>query len=483
MDAAAPVAKAGRLPVVAAMFVSTFMAATEVTIISTAMPTIVARVGGFGLFSWAFGIYLLAQAVTTPLYGRLADLFGRRRTFLACAVIFLAGSLLCGLAWSMPSLIVFRALQGLGGGGLIPLSTIIISDVTTDAERPRMLSYVSLVWGFAGVIGPLLGSLCVSTLGWRFVFWINLPLGLLSMALVVRFLPDPAGGRGVGRLNGLNAALLAGGVGFGMEALIQGQTLASGTLAVLIGACLACLACFAWAERQVSQPIVPAHLLRQRLYLAANGNSLLIGALLIATTAFVPTWVQGVAGRSALTAGVVLGAELAGWVVTAIGLGRVLHRLDARRVALWSTVAIVAGCAGLLRLGTGDLALLLVSSAVVGVGFGSSSLVFTVAVQSGSGYAERGRATSLFYFCRLLGQAVGSAVFGGVLNDGLQRGGGSGALAALLDPASRASLPAATLAPLVGTLRVALHGVFTVALAVALGTALVALIVPRRMAA
>ncbi len=482
MDAI-PATRAGRRPVVAAMLVSTFMAATEVTIISTAMPTIVARLGGFDLFTWAFGIFLLAQAVTTPLYGRLADLFGRRRTYLGCTALFLAGSVLCGLAWSMPSLIVFRAVQGLGGGGLIPLGTIIVSDVTAPEDRPRALSHISVIWGVAAIAGPLLGSLCVGTLGWPFVFWINLPVGAVSMALVVRYLPDPVGERAPGGLDGLTSALLAGGIGTGMEALIQWQTLPLRLLAALLATSLACLAWFAWRERGAAEAILPMHLLRQRLNLAANVNGLLSGALLIATTAFVPTWVQGVAGHSALAAGLVLGVETVGWTATSFALGRVLGRLQSRRVALCSTALMVVGTAGLLLLGRSDFGLLLATSALLGAGLGSSSLVFTVAVQSGSSYADRGRATSLFYFCRLLGQAVGSAAFGGVMNFGLQRAGSrTEALQDLLDPVRRGGLPDGVRGPLVATLNHALHGVFLMAVAVAGLALLAAVIVPRSAA-
>ena len=483
MEATFALSDAVRRRVVGAMLVSTFMAAAEITIISTAMPTIVARLGGFDLFSWAFGIYLLAQAITTPLYGRLADLFGRRRTYLASTALFLLGSVLCGLAWSMPALIVFRAIQGLGGGGLIPLGTIIISDVTPAADRPRALSYVSVVWGLAAIAGPLLGSLCVGTLGWPFVFWINLPVGAISAAMVLRFLPKPTGERMPGGLDWRSTALLAGGIGTGMEALVQWQTLSGSELAGLLAVCAGCLAGFAWVEHGIAQPILPMHLLRQRLTLAANATTFLTGMLLLATTAFVPTWVQGVAGRSALVSGVMLGVETVTWTAVSFALGRILGRFAMRQVALCSTLALVAGSAGLLLLPQGGLPMLLLASAVLGAGLGGSSLVFTVAVQSGAGYAERGRATSLFYFSRLLGQAVGSAAFGGVLNLGLQHAGsGSAALQALLDPGRRAGLPNASLAPLVAALDGALHGVFIGAVAIALATILAALIVPTQAA-
>ena len=215
---------AGRSPkiqtqlVLAAMLISTFMAAVEVTVISTAMPTIVARLGGFSLFSWAFGAYVLTQAVVTPLYGRLADSFGRKRVYLASAGLFLAGSLLCGCAWSMLSLILFRAVQGIGGGGLVPLATTIIGDVSAPADRPRMMSYVSFIWGIAAIIGPLLGAFCVNTLGWPYVFWINLPIGLIAMAMVARFLHEPRHQARPQPVDMPGAMLLVAGIGAIMQA-------------------------------------------------------------------------------------------------------------------------------------------------------------------------------------------------------------------------------------------------------------------------
>ncbi len=381
----------------------------------------------------------------------------------------------------MPWLIVFRGLQGLGGGGLIPLGTIIVSDVTPAKDRPRVLSYITVIWGVAAVAGPLLGSLCVGTLGWPFVFWINLPIGALSMALVRRYLPDPVDSRVTGRLNVRSAALLAGGIATGMEALIQWQSLPGWLLALFGGLSVACLAGFAWAERGAAEPILPFALLRQRLNLAADVNMLLGGALLIASTAFIPAWVQGVAGHTALAAGLVLGVETVAWTATSFGLGRVLGRLDTRWVALCSTAAMAGGSAMLLGLGTDGMTLLLVASVLLGAGLGSSSLVFTVAVQSSASYSERGRATSLFYFCRLLGQAVGSAAFGGVMNRGLQQAGSSSALQELLDPAQRLALPGAAIGPLVATLNGALSGVFVMATAVAMLAMVAALIVPRRV--
>jgi multidrug resistance protein len=485
-EMAPAISKSKRTRIVAAMLISTFMAAAEVTIISTAMPTIVARLGGFDLFTWAFGIYLLGQAVTTPIYGRLADSYGRRNVYLFSTALFLAGSLLCGLAWSMPSLIVFRAIQGLGGGGLVPLATTIISDVCEPKDRPRVLSYVSGVWGIAAIAGPLLGSLCVGTLGWPFVFWINLPVGAVTALLVIRHLADPPRVRPAAGVDIAGTALLAAGVGAAMAVLIQWQSLGLAWLGALGCVAAACLAAFAWQERRASQPMLGAHLLRRPVILAADLSALLNGALVIGATAFLPAWVQGALGRTALVAGLVLGVMTVSWTTASLSLGRVLARLNTRNVAVSGAVALVLGSAGLWWLhADSGMPALLMACVVLGVGLGVCSLVFTVAVQSQVTYADRGRAISLYYFCRLIGQAVGAAAFGGMLNAGLAAAGPAAhdALRQLMDPVSRAALPAEQVAPLVTVLAGALHGVFGLCLVVAAVALPVALLVPVRRTA
>jgi multidrug resistance protein len=467
------------------MLISTFMAASEITVISTAMPTIVARLGGFELFTWAFGIYLLGQAITTPIYGRLADLYGRRRVYLASTALFLLGSVLCGLAWSMPSLIVFRAIQGLGGGGLVPLSTTIIGDVCDAEERPRVLGYVSGMWGIAAIIGPLLGSLCVDFLAWPFVFWINLPVGALTAILVGRHLNDPVRPPRRAGIDISGALLLAAGIGVGMAGLIQWDSLGVAGVGLMALISLLCLAGFAWRERQAPEPMLAIYLLRRPVILAADLSGLLGGVLLIGMTAFLPAWVQGVLSRSALAAGLVLGLMTVSWTANNIVLGRRLARLDTRHVALFGAVTLVVGSAGLVILPATGLSQLLVTCAVLGVGMGVCSLVYTVAIQSQVSYADRGRATSLYFFFRLIGQAVGAAAFGGVLNAGLASAGPAAhdALRDLMDPAARAALSTGELATLIGDLAASLHGVFGLALAIALLCIPTALLMPRRTSA
>ena len=469
--------------VVAAMLISTFMAAIEVTVISTAMPTIVAELGGFSLFSWAFGAYLLTQTVVTPLYGRLADSYGRKRVYLACVGLFLAGSLLCGCAWSMVSLIFFRALQGIGGGGLVTLAATIIGDVSEPAERPRRMGYVSGIWGISAVIGPLLGAFFVNSLGWPFVFWVNLPIGLIAMAMVMRYLHEPPR---TGRHQPIDlpgAGLLILGLGAIMVTLVQIETLTGLEIASLVGVGAAALLGFVARERHVPDPLLPGHLLSRRMILAATASGLLCGALLLGMSAFLPAWEQGVNGGDALHAGIELGVMCVCWTLATLILSRRLARLSFRPVAIAGSVVLVAGNVGLLFVDAGQNMLWLCATCVaIGVGLGVNSLVFTVAVQSGVPRADRGRAMALFYFCRLLGQALGAAAFGGTLNRALERAGSGGQdiVQGLVDAARRAALDAVERGRQIGTLAHGLHDVFILACIVAVGVLLVAFVVPHQ---
>jgi MFS family permease len=466
--------------IVAAMLISTFMAAVEVTVISTAMPTIVAKLGGFRLFSWAFGIYLLTQAVMTPLYGRLADSFGRRVVYLGSTALFLVGSLLCGCAWSMVSLIIFRAIQGIGGGGLVPLATTIIGDVCKPHDRPRIMGYVSGVWGIAGLIGPLLGAFFVHTLGWPFVFWVNLPVGVITITLVARYLHEPAHGKTNTPIDLPGCALLILGLGIMMAALVDFDRLGTAQFAGLLAVAVVTLAAFGLRERILPHPLLPLHLMRRPLLLAAYASSFLAGGLLIGMTAFLPAWVQGVAGGGALDAGINLGIMTVAWTTTSMTLSRVIGRVGNRPMALGGAVVLVAGSVTLLLVATGRSLLWVdLASMPIGAGLGLTSIVFTLAVQSSVAHTDRGRATALFFFSRLMGQALCAAAFGGVLNAGLSRAGARDVLRELVNQPLRTAMPADELLRLIGFLSGALHGVFVLSVILSAGVMIVATLVPR----
>ena len=466
--------------IIAAMLISTFMAAVEVTVISTAMPTIVARLGGFRLFSWTFGIYLLTQAVMTPLYGRLADSFGRRAVYLGSTALFLVGSLLCGCAWSMVSLIIFRAIQGIGGGGLAPMATTIIGDICKPTDRARIMGYVSGIWGIAAIVGPLLGAFFVHTLGWPFVFWVNLPIGVVTMAMVARYLHESHHNKTHTPIDLPGCALLIAGLGIMMAALVDFDRLGTPRLAGLLAIAAVALAGFGLRERQLRHPLLPLHLLRRPLLLAAFASALLGGGLLIGMTAFLPTWVQGVAGGGALDAGINLGIMTVAWTITSMTLGRAIGRLGNRPMALGAAVALLVGTVALVMVASGHSLLWVdIVSIPIGAGMGLTSIVFTLAVQSGVAHTDRGRATALFFFCRLMGQALGAAAFGGVLNAGLTHAGVHDVLRDLVNPHIRATMSPGDLQRLTGLLSDALHGVFVLGVILSVGVMIVAVLVPR----
>ncbi|HTI00155.1 MAG TPA: MFS transporter [Acidisoma sp.] len=466
--------------IVAAMLISTFMAAVEVTVISTAMPTIVATLGGFRLFSWAFGIYLLAQAVMTPLYGRLADTFGRKSVYLGGTALFLAGSLLCGLAWSMPALILFRAIQGIGGGSLAPLATTILGDISAPEDRPKLIGYVSGIWGIAAVVGPLLGAFFVHTLGWEFCFWVNLPVGLVTMTMVWRFLQEDPRLRAFAPIDLAGCLLLIAGLGTMMAALVGFDRLSTSGLIGWLALAALLLGGFAWRERRVPHPLLPLHLVLRPLLLVANGSALLAGALLIAVTAFLPPLVQGVLGGSALASGILLGVLTVAWTAASMTIGRAVGRGQDRMLAAASAFLILLGMAALVPIAAArSLPGLDLIAIPIGAGMGLLSIVFTVAAQSGVAARERGRSTALFYFSRLMGQALGAAAFGGVLNAGLGDTHGHDLMRELVDPVLRAGLAAPDLATASARLGGALHGVFLVAAVIAAVTLIVVLLTPR----
>lgn len=465
--------------IIAAMLISTFMAAVEVTVISTAMPVIVGKLGGFQLFSWVFGIYLLTQAVMTPLYGRLADSFGRKPVYLGSTGLFLAGSLLCGCAHSMVWLIIFRAIQGIGGGGLAPLGTTIIADVSAPADRPRLMGYVSGVWGMAAIAGPLMGAFFVHTLGWQFCFWVNLPVGLVTMLMVWRFLSDNQEVRRAAPIDLAGCLSLVAGLAMLMTALVQFESLKAWHLILLLALAGLALTGFALRERRLRHPLLPLHLMFRRLLMTANLSALLAGALLIGVTAFLPPLVQGAMGQSALQAGIVVGVITLAWTIASMTVGRSVGRVADRTLAVVAGLVLLTGMVALVPIAAGHSLLWLNLIGIpIGAGMGLTSIVFTIAVQSGVPATERGRATALFYFSRLMGQALGAAAFGGILNAGLGMAHGQDVMRELVNPKLRAALPPSALAEEAARLSHALNGVFVLAAFIAAGVLAVALLAP-----
>jgi EmrB/QacA subfamily drug resistance transporter len=451
--------------VLAAAMMAIVLTATEGSIVATAMPTIVADLGGFHLFSWAFATFLLTQAVSIPIYGRLADLYGRKPVFFAGTSLFLVASLLCGLASTMASFIVFRALQGVGAGAIQPVATTIVGDIYTPAERARVQGYLSGVFGIAAVFGPPLGAFLVQHVSWSFVFWINLPIGAASFAMLSLFLPEGHQTRRH-QLDYAGSALLTLGAGALMVVLIEAQSLGAAAIIVLIAVGAFALLALAANERRTTEPIFPATLWRNRVIALGNLGGFTNGALIMAVSGYLPTFVQGAMGGSVLSAGLVMGASSISWAIASFAAGRLMVRTSYRLVAVIGGLALVTGSLMLVALEPGStLAWAATGSFVIGIGMGFCNTAFVVSIQASVGWMERGVATSSYMFMRIVGQSVGAAVFGAVLNFGLSRHAPQAGdlINRLLDPALRHSLGRGELAQLGGAIASSLHLVYIIA--------------------
>jgi EmrB/QacA subfamily drug resistance transporter len=465
--------------ITAACMMAIFMAAVEGTIVATAMPTIVAELGGFGLFSWVFTAYFLAQAVTTPIYGRLADLFGRKRVFFTGACIFLIGSTACGLTSGMLALIAFRTLQGLGAGAIQSIATTIIGDIYAPAERARLQGWLSSVWGLAAVIGPVLGAFIVEHLHWAFVFWINLPIGIAAIAILAVFLVERLTPR-QHQIDYLGSGLLMLGVGAVMMVVVQADSLERPVIAGLLIIGTLALILLALNERRSREPIVPFRLLRNRIIAAGNLGGLAIGALLTCVVGFLPTYVQGAMGRTPTTTGIVIAVLSVVWAAASVVAGRLMVRTSYRLTGALGTLALIAGCAILIALDeSNSLTLVNGGAALIGLGMGFCNTTFLVSVQTSVGWSERGAVTSSVLFMRTIGQALGAGIAGAILNFSLARTAPAAGetLNQLLAPDLRERLDPQVIAQLSHAIASSLHQVYVIAgVLAALTLALVGLI-------
>ncbi|WHP81926.1 MDR family MFS transporter [Edwardsiella anguillarum] len=404
-----------RVLVLAACMLATFMAAIEVTIVSTAMPTIIADLGGFSLLGWVFAAYLLTQAISIPIYGRLADLHGRKRMFYIGASLFLLGSVLCGFAHSMLWLIAFRALQGAGAGAITPIAVTIIADVYGPLERPRIQGYLSSVWGVSAIVGPLMGAFIVQHFHWSLVFWINLPIGCCAMYLLWRYFPEQRHPRRHA-LDLAGTAWLAIGISALLLSLLQAEWLGWWVLLLLAIAVLSGF--LLWhQELRAAEPLFPAVLWRQRIMVAGNIGGLVVGAAMMGVAAFLPTYVQGVMGYSALEAGTTLALMSIGWPIASTLSGRLMAHTSYRTTALLGALLLIAGSLCLLwQTPQGSLWWGRVSAFIIGAAMGMTNTTFLVSVQNSAPHSMRGIATACTVFTRMLGSALGTAVLGATLN-------------------------------------------------------------------
>ncbi len=465
----------------AAALMAIFMPAVEASIVATALPTIIGDLGGFHLFSWVFAVPLLTQAVTIPLYGRLADLYGRKRVFFVGTAIFLIGTALCGFARSMVVLILFRALQGVGAGAIQLIAVTIIGDIYTPAERARIQGFSSAVWGFAAVIGPALSAFLVEYVHWSVVFWVNIPVGVVSIAMFALFLHERVERR-EHRIDYLGGVLLVVGVGALMLALVEAMTLDRSTIAALVALGLGALAWLLFHEQRTAEPMLPLALWRRRVVTLANLGSFGAVATNMAVSVLLPIYVQGVMGGSPGVAGFVVGTASVSWMFASFAAGRLMIRTSYRLTAAIGGASLVAGCAVLLVMEPSAGALWpAAGSFLIGIGMGFCNTTFLVSIQGDVEFHERGAATGSQMFMRMIGMSLGAALFGAIVNFGVHQRlpGADDAVNHLLDSASRQGLGVGEIARLADAVALSVHDACLVAALIAALTLVVAIAYPR----
>ena len=411
-----------RGPVLLGVMLSMGLIAIDATILATAVPSVVNDLGGFSQFPWLFSIFLLTQAVTVPIFAKLSDSYGRKPVVLAGIAVFGVASVLCGVAWSMPALIAFRALQGLGAGAIQPTCMTIVGDIYSLQERAKVQGYLASVWAISSVVGPTLGGVFVETLDWRWIFFVNIPLALVAFVMISRRFHEKIE-RVSHKVDVAGAVLLTLGASLLILGLLEGGVLWSWTSLPGIGVPvlgLALVVAFGFVERRAAEPILPTWVFRNRLIVTTGVAGLALGAVLIGLTSYVPLYAQSVLGRNALVAGFALGALTLGWPVAASLSGRVYLRIGFRATAIIGSAIAVVGVLGLTLLRpTTSIWQVGVTCFVIGIGMGFIAVPTLVAAQSSVEWNVRGVVTGTSMFARSMGSALGIAVFGAIANAGL----------------------------------------------------------------
>jgi EmrB/QacA subfamily drug resistance transporter len=447
-----------------------FLFAIDATIVSTAMPTIVGKLGGLEFYSWVFSIYMLTSALTTPVFGKLADLFSHRHLMLVGVAIFVAGSTLCGAAQSMEALIVFRAVQGLGGGAIYALSFIVVGVLYPPQQRAKMQGIISGIWGVAAILGPLAGGLIVEHWDWRWAFFVNLPVAALASALIVVGLKETERERRAHKLDFAGTLMLLSSLLLLFYALSHSthsrQSLNT-ELVAMITLALVSLVIFYFIERRADEPIIPLDLFHSALFKTSAAIATLAAMGVFGAISYLPLYLQGVAGLTASRAGMILLFLSVAWTAGSLIAGQLLNRAGYRASATIGMFLLAAGY-GLFVMFKSELNVvwIAVSGTLIGTGMGMANLTTLVAVQNSVSPQRIGVATSTIMLFRTFGGAFAVSLMGTVLLNQMQSGLGrlsaSGLSAALLDklahpqnllePATRLQIPPQLLPRLVSIL-------------------------------
>ena len=418
---APPPARRDTVVVFSGLLLAMFISALDQTITATALPTISGDLGGLSQLTWVVTVYVLAAAATTPIWGKLSDQLGRRALLRGAIGVFLVGSVLSGAATSLGELIVFRAIQGIGAGGVMTLAMATVGDIVVPRERGRYQGYIQFVFVLASVAGPLLGGLLVDQLSWRWVFYLSVPIGIAALALLRR---QPAGTEGqLTRIDVVGAALLAGAVTVSMLVAEWGGdrwAWGSAQLLALAGAAVGLVAGFVWQERRAAEPLLPLRLLRDRVFGVVGVGAFLATMSLFAAIVFVPLFFQLVTGATATTSGLLLIPMLLASAVSTTLSGRIMARTG--RYKIFPVLGFAIMGVGLALLSTVDSARgpAIVSLVVFGLGFGMTTQVLIIAIQNAVDRREIGTATASVNLFRALGGSMGVAVYGAIFAAGLR---------------------------------------------------------------
>ena len=412
-------ARHAKITITIALMLGMALAALDTTIVGTAMPGIVGKLGGITLYSWVFSVYLLTSTTTVPIYGKLADLYGRKPLFLFGATLFLIGSVASGASQSMEQLIIFRAVQGLGAGAVLPIVLTIIGDIFNLEERAKVQGLFSGVWGLSSIVGPFIGGVIVDHFSWRWVFFINIPFGLLSMLLLIFTFKETVE-RKKHHLDYAGTLTLTGSIVALLFALLQGGTTWAWVSFQSIGLFIATIVLFVLfirTEQRAAEPILPLVLFRNRIITISSIGGVVLGVLMFGITTYVPLFVQGVNGGSATSAGITLGPLLLAWPIAATISGKIIIRYGYRITAVFGMVSSAFGVAMTTLFNTQtSLPFIIVAMLLIGAGLGFTSTVFILSVQNAVPWNLRGVATATTQFFRTMGGTVGVAIMGTILN-------------------------------------------------------------------
>jgi MFS family permease len=467
-----------RALVIAAVMAAMAMISLELTIVSIAMPQIVAQLGGLRLYSWVFSSYSLTQMAMTVVFGKLADVYGRKRIMLTGITLFSFGSLLAGFSWSMPAMIAFRLIQGAGAGAIMPIALTVVADHYPGAERGKIQGYIALIWAISALVGPMAGALILSLLSWAWLFWIIVPFGIAAAISFMVFLEDDHG-HDVPSIDFIGAALFTTACTCLMIAATDASSMSAARVSLWVGGCVVCALLFVFQERRALVPIIALDLWRQRPIAAVNGTALVTGVGLMGLTTFVPMYVRGVLQQTPVIAGLALTTVMLGWPLGATFAARSFTKVGLRRM-------LIIGAA-LLPVGSGILALLTqksswlttaLGSATMGVGMGLVNVSSMLIIQGLVERTQRASVTASNLFSRNLGSTLGVTLLGAVFNFGIARHAGalvtSAQLRHLLDaPRDFTFNDVATRVALQSALHLTFCGLFVICLFSALSASLV----------